>query len=127
MRAKQWVYHEEYDQFELFKNDIGIIQLPVNVPYDENTMAAYVYPFDPTITEIFETKFQGKTAMVAGWGRLGGKEDSILPDDLQFTKISVVSRAYCVKNPIQICTRTASTERVQVIKIRIPTVYIDNM
>jgi hypothetical protein len=121
VRAKQWVYHEEYEQFELYRNDIAIIHLPVNVPYGKNVRAGYVYPYDPTNPDIFDSQFLDKKAMVAGWGRHGGREDSTSPVNLEFTQISVTSRADC-KNEFpgitvnQICTRTANAERVQVIK-----------
>ncbi len=118
MKAKQWIRHEKYDQTGLH-NDVGIIQLPMNAPFDKNLMPAYVYPIDPTDSVIFEKHFAQKTAKKAGWGQIGFQTQSL--GDLRHTEVSVMSRADCKKeypeiNDNQFCTRTASANRVQVTK-----------
>ncbi len=115
VKAKQWLFHEDYSQKNLLINDIAIIQLPINVPYDVNVKPAYMYPYDPTDSGIFRDKFQDKTAKKAGWGLIGFKKKS--SDDLLYTEVSVMSQADCVTeypgiSVNQICTRSPPTANI---------------
>ncbi len=118
MKAIQWIRHGKYDPID-FQNDIAIIQLPVNIPYDKNVMPAYVYPYNPTDPDIFKEHFAQKTAKKAGWGRIGFQTPSL--GDLRYTEVTVISREDCKKEYFSlssnhICTRSPSAVRVQVTK-----------
>ncbi|XP_003426198.1 mite allergen Der f 3-like [Nasonia vitripennis] len=106
--------HERFSPANSYSNDVALIK--INTPFKFNKLVQPV-PLPDLHTKIATNS----TAVVSGWGRLGGANGGI-PDTLKKAQIWVADPDYCrevmkkqgmIIHPTQICANDPTTRRGQ--------------